>query len=51
VRDFADWCIVEIMEPSEGLRRLKVVSADPAKAGMADRLEHIKLDRQRPLAS
>ncbi len=47
-RDFADWCMVEVMEASEGLRRLKVVSADPAKAAIADQLEHIKLDRERP---
>ncbi len=47
-RDFADWCIVEVMETAEGLRRLKVVSADPAKAAIADRLEQIKLDRERP---
>jgi PAS domain S-box-containing protein len=47
-RDFADWCIVEVLEPGDGLRRLKVVSADPAKADVAARLEAIPLDRERP---
>lgn len=47
-RDFADWCIVEVMEPGDGLRRLKVVSADSTKADLAERLESIQLDRERP---
>jgi PAS domain S-box-containing protein len=48
VKDFADWCIVELAETPTGLRRLKVVSADPAKVGAAERLEHFQLDRERP---
>src|SRR5262249_27086651 len=47
-RDFADWCLVEVIEPGDGMRRLKVVSADPAKADVAARLEAIQLDRARP---
>jgi PAS domain S-box-containing protein len=47
-RDFSDWCIVEVLEPSDGLRRLKVVSADPAKAALAGRLERVALARDRP---
>jgi PAS domain S-box-containing protein len=48
VREFADWCIVEVMEASDGMRRLKVVSADPSKAAIAERLESVQLDRDRP---
>ena len=48
VRNLADWCLVEVMEAPEGRRRLKVVSADPAKAAIADQFEHLALDRQRP---
>jgi PAS domain S-box-containing protein len=40
VRDFADWCIVEIMEEHEHLRRLKVASAKAADAALGARLEH-----------
>ncbi|HEY4395069.1 MAG TPA: PAS domain S-box protein, partial [Polyangia bacterium] len=47
-RDFADWCIVELVEPGDRLQRLKVVSADPAKADVAERLQTIRLDRERP---
>jgi PAS domain S-box-containing protein len=48
VRDYADWCMVEVMEGADGMRRLKVVSADPAKAAIAERLEKVQLDRERP---
>jgi PAS domain S-box-containing protein len=48
VRDFADWCIVEVMDPSGGIRRLNVVSADPAKTEIAERLEGVAIDRERP---
>ena len=33
VRDFADWCIVEVVEEHEQLRRRKVVSRDPVQGG------------------
>jgi PAS domain S-box-containing protein len=48
VRDFADWCIVEIMEEHEHLRRLKVASADPNKAELCRQLEQLSVDRDRP---
>jgi PAS domain S-box-containing protein len=48
VRDLADWCIVDIMERDEQLARLKVVSGDPSKIGVARQLEQIPLDLNRP---
>jgi len=48
VRDLADWCVVEIVEDEERIRRLKVVSADPSKAAVAVQLEQIPIDRSRP---
>jgi PAS domain S-box-containing protein len=48
VRDFADWCIVDIMEEHENLRRLKVASANPAHAAICARLEQVPIDRNRP---
>ncbi len=49
VRDLADWCIVEIVEGEERIRRLKVVSADPTKASLAAHLEQFPIDRSRPV--
>jgi PAS domain S-box-containing protein len=48
VRDFADWCIVDIIDHDERPVRLKVVSAEPRLAPLAARLEQISLDRRRP---
>jgi PAS domain S-box-containing protein len=48
VRDFADWCIVEIMEEHENLQRLKVASANAANAALGARLEQVPIDRNRP---
>jgi len=48
VRDFADWCIVDIMEEQDNLLRLKVASANPANAALCARLEHVPVDRNRP---
>lgn len=51
VREMADCCIVDIMDiMDEGtrIRRLEVVHADPAKAGLAKVLEQMPIDRQRP---
>jgi PAS domain S-box-containing protein len=48
VRDFADWCLVDIMEGNENFRRLKVASADPANAALCTRLEQVRIDRNRP---
>ena len=48
VRDFADWCVVEIMEEHEHLQRLKVASANPAHAARCAELEQWPIDRNRP---
>jgi PAS domain S-box-containing protein len=48
VRDFADWCIVEITEQNEQLRRLKVACGDPSKSELCAVLERVPLDRERP---
>src|SRR5579883_3467203 len=48
VRDLADWCVVAIREEREHPRRVKVASADPAKAELAARLERMPIDRDRP---
>jgi PAS domain S-box-containing protein len=48
VRDFADWCIVEIVEEHEHVRRLKVASANPANAALCASLEQWPIDRNRP---
>lgn len=48
VRDFADWCIVDIMEEQDNLLRLKVASANPANAALCARLQQVPVDRNRP---
>ena len=48
VRDFADWCIVEIRAEDQQRRRLKVVSADPAQAALCAYLEQVPVDGDRP---
>ncbi len=48
VRDFADWCIVEIVEQHDEIRRVKVASGDPSKAELCAVLEQVPLDRARP---
>jgi PAS domain S-box-containing protein len=48
VRGLADWCIVDIMEEHEKLRRFKVASADPANAALCARFEQVRIDRHRP---
>ena len=48
VRDFADWCIVDLVEDNEQVRRLKVVSADPTNAALCTRLEGVPIRRDRP---
>jgi PAS domain S-box-containing protein len=47
VHDFADWCVVDIFERGNE-PRLKVVSADPAKAALCAQLERVPIDRSRP---
>jgi PAS domain S-box-containing protein len=48
VRDFADWCIVDIVENDDRTRRLKVVSARADQAPLAAQFEHLHLDRRLP---
>ncbi len=48
VRDFADWCTIELLEEPEHAGRRKVVCRDPSKANLCARLERIQLDRDRP---
>jgi PAS domain S-box-containing protein len=47
VRDFADWCLVEVIDEREQIRR-KIVAADPSKADLCALLEHMTIDRDRP---
>jgi hypothetical protein len=48
VRDFADWCIVDLVEGDGRPTRLKVVSADQRQAPLAAQLERVPLDQGRP---
>ena len=48
VRDFADWCIVEVIDEDRVIRRLKVVARDPSKADLCAILQHIPIDRDGP---
>src|SRR5262245_40106470 len=48
VRHFADWCIVDVLEEHENLRRPKVTSADPANGALCARFEQVRIDRTRP---
>ncbi len=47
VRDLADCCLVDVIEGGVA-RRLRVSHRDPSKAGVAEVLEKIPLDRMRP---
>ncbi|MCC6555229.1 MAG: PAS domain-containing sensor histidine kinase, partial [Polyangiaceae bacterium] len=48
LRDFADCCIVDVVEPDSTVRRLQVAHSDPAKSALCDALRGIRLDRRRP---
>lgn len=48
VQDFADVCIMDIVEESGDVRRLEVASRDPRLASTCERLEKFPLDRTRP---
>ena len=48
VRDFADWCMVDVVDEHEHIRRLKVASRDPSKADLCACLEQMPIDRDRP---
>ena len=48
VRDLADWCIVDLLEPDGRPKRLFVASGDPAQAPLCREWETLPLDRARP---
>jgi PAS domain S-box-containing protein len=48
VRDFADWCIIEIAEPGEPSWKRRVATLDPSKAETCAFLENVSLDRELP---
>jgi PAS domain S-box-containing protein len=48
VRDFADWCMVEVVDEDGVIRRLKVVARDPSKADLCGLLQQIPIDRDGP---
>jgi PAS domain S-box-containing protein len=48
VENVADWCVVDVIEEQGQLRRLKVASADPAKAALCVVLEQMPPDRVLP---
>ncbi|HEY6562350.1 MAG TPA: HAMP domain-containing sensor histidine kinase, partial [Polyangiaceae bacterium] len=47
VREFADLCIVEVVEDDDEVRRLKVASRDASKAPLCELLTRIPLERNR----
>jgi PAS domain S-box-containing protein len=48
VRDFADWCIVDVVEDAHRAKRVKVVSARPDPARLGAALEQLRIDRRLP---
>ena len=48
VREFADLCIIDLIEESGEVRRLRVVSRDPSFAWACEILTNAPLDRNRP---
>jgi signal transduction histidine kinase len=45
--DLADICLVDVTEEDGHVQRLVVVHRDPNKASLAQRLQHVELDRRR----
>src|SRR6185369_16480921 len=48
VRDFADWCLVEVIDEREQIMRRKIVARDPSKADLCAIFERMTIDRERP---
>jgi PAS domain S-box-containing protein len=48
VRDFADWCIIDVVEAAQRPRRLKVTAARPDHAPICAEFEQLQLDRSLP---
>ena len=48
VREFADWCVIDITAGEGNNHRLKVAAADPSRAAVSARFEQIAIDRSKP---
>jgi len=48
LREFADFCVIELVDDLGQLRRVKAVGADPAKSAIYAGLESFPFDRGRP---
>lgn len=48
VRSLADFCVVDVLDEDEGVRRVVVTSRDPAHAALAQRLKDVRIDRSQP---
>jgi PAS domain S-box-containing protein len=48
VRDFADFCSIDIVDEDHSISRLKVMSKDPSKAWISDFLMQLPVDRNHP---
>jgi PAS domain S-box-containing protein len=44
----ADFCLVDVLDEDDGIRRLHVQHADPARAALVERLREYPKDRTRP---
>ena len=48
MREIADFCVIDFTDERDELRRLEVTTRDPTKAGIAEALKRLPLDRTRP---
>src|SRR5262249_43510874 len=48
VRDLADFCSVDVVEPDGRIRRLKVMSRDPSKTWVSDLFRQASIDQPYP---
>jgi PAS domain S-box-containing protein len=48
VRDFADLCVVDVVDDDGAVRRLEAVGRDPSRAWACDLLMKVPVDRTRP---
>ena len=48
VRDFADWCVIDLIEDQSRPRRYKVIAGHVAHAALAAEFEQLPLDRRLP---
>jgi PAS domain S-box-containing protein len=47
--EFADWCVIDLVEDTGEVRRAKVACANPKMFAFAERFSHLPLDRKKPL--